>query len=96
MAEYQLLRGGAALRKSTGENFPLAPGNPAYADFLAWLVADAKNVPDPSDPEPVDPPDPEREALHAILDKADAEITAAERNRILLRMARRLRARGEL
>lgn len=96
MVEYKLLRGGAVLRKSTGENIPLVPGNPAYAEYLAWLATDVKNVPDPADPEPVDPPDPEREALHAILDKPDAEITAAERNRVLLRMARKLRARGEL
>jgi len=44
----------------------------------------------------LNPPDPEREALHAILDKPDADITVAERTRILLRMARKLRARGEL
>lgn len=44
----------------------------------------------------LNPPDPEREALHAILDKPDADITAAERNRILLRMARKQLAQGNL
>lgn len=44
----------------------------------------------------LNPPDPERDAVHAILEKADADITAAERTRILLRMARKLKARGEL
>lgn len=44
----------------------------------------------------LNPPDPEREAVQAILAKPDAEITAAERNRVLLRMARKQLAQGNL
>lgn len=44
----------------------------------------------------LNPPDPEREAAQAILAKPDAEITDAERNRVLLRMARKQLAQGNL
>lgn len=44
----------------------------------------------------LNPPDPERDAVSAILDKADTDITAAEVKRVLLRVARKLKAQGAL
>lgn len=44
----------------------------------------------------LNPPDPARDAVHAILDKADGDVTAAEVKRVVLWLARKHRARGSL
>lgn len=44
----------------------------------------------------LNPPDPARDAVHAILDKADADVTAAEVKRVVLWLARRQRSQGGL
>lgn len=60
--------------------------------FLEWNSIAKLDL---SDKQPEAPPrDTDREALAAILQKADADITAAEARMLTIRVARRLLAKG--
>lgn len=88
MASYKLTKYGTLIRIQDGANIPTDPKNRDYAEYLAWLATDPKSQPDPADPE--------LDAVSAILEKADTDITAAEVKRVLLRVAQAEGARGYL
>lgn len=94
MAVYKLLRAGGVLRLLDGACIPDDPRNADQQQYQDWLKAG--NAPDPADPAPVDPPDAEKDAMQTILAKADVDITAGEVKTLILKLARRLAARGGL
>jgi hypothetical protein len=47
-------------------------------------------------PEPTPPVDEEKEAIYAILDKADTDVTAGELKTVALTALRRIRRQGKL
>lgn len=67
---------------------------PTDQEFLAWASKET-SPPSIADKEPEAlPRDVEREAIAAILARADADITAAEFKTVTLRLARRVLAKG--
>lgn len=98
MYEVLRLRGKTTgvTRLSDGAIIPLDSRNKDFAQFLTWNAQQAAPL-DLSDQAPPPPePDSELDQISAILDKTDADVTAAEVRALVLRVARRLRKRGQL
>lgn len=73
---YQLLERGV-LDRGAGHN--IQPGEPGWADYLAWLLRD--NVPDPMDPPPPPPPPTEAEFIAMTVAAAQERLDAFARTR---------------
>ncbi len=75
---------------------PLPTGVEELADQAAWDSEAAGLRAAIRAAVPVPPPDPDRDAIDAILDKADADVSAADVKELLLRLGRRLRSQGAI